>query len=137
MLEDERDAPAEIQLSLQKQLNDLNTQLRDLQTQLIDAYKVEIEGKIIYTQLSAIICICRHKNTLTCTSIRLCYAPLILLSPHPAQKFSYSSSSILFAVSDTCKIVEFPISSLQTMPGDFDTVSPAPLTLEALSPMQK
>ena len=62
VLEDERDAPAEIQLSLQKQLNDLNTQL-------IDAYKVEREGKIIYTQLSAIICICRHKNTLTCTSI--------------------------------------------------------------------
>jgi len=69
VLEDERDAPAEIQLSLQKQLNDLNTQL-------IDAYKVEREGKIIYTQLSAIICICRHKNTLTCTSI-ITIAPFV------------------------------------------------------------
>jgi chromosome segregation ATPase len=83
VLEDARDAPAEIQLSLQKQLNDLHTQLNDLHTQLndlhtqlndlhtqlLDAYEVEIEGKIIYTQLSAIICICRHKNTLTCTSI--------------------------------------------------------------------
>jgi len=69
VLEDERDAPAEIQLSLLKQLNDLNTQL-------IDAYKVEIEGKIIYTQLSAIICICRHKNTLTCTSI-ITIAPFV------------------------------------------------------------
>ena len=43
VLEDARDAPAEIQLSLQKQLNYLNTQL-------LDAYEVEIEGKIIYTQ---------------------------------------------------------------------------------------
>ena len=76
VLEDERDAPAEIQLSLQKQLNDLNTQLTDLYTQLIDAYKVEIVGKIIYTQLSAIICICRHKNTLTCTSI-ITIAPFV------------------------------------------------------------
>ena len=43
VLEDARDAPAEIQLSLQKQLIYLNTQL-------LDAYEVEIEGKIIYTQ---------------------------------------------------------------------------------------
>ena len=56
MLEDASNAPAETQLSLQKQLNYLRDQLdalRDqldaLREQLLDAYKVGIEGKIIYT----------------------------------------------------------------------------------------
>jgi uncharacterized coiled-coil DUF342 family protein len=54
VLEDARDAPAEIQLSLQKQLDALREQLDALREQLdalreqlIDAYKMEIIGKII------------------------------------------------------------------------------------------
>ena len=49
VLEDASNAPAETQLSLQKQLNYLRDQLDALREQLLDAYKVGIEGKIIYT----------------------------------------------------------------------------------------
>jgi hypothetical protein len=55
VLEDARDAPAEIQLSLQKQLIDLREQLDSLQRQLSDAYEMEIIGKII-NGLMVIVC---------------------------------------------------------------------------------